>query len=430
MRITPRLLVVVYVALVILEGALRKWFVPGGLGALVAIARDPIALYLLWYGWREGLFAPEWLRQLWLVSAFAMAAAGLLALLDNTVPLVVWAFGLRTNLLHFPLVLIIPRLLDAQEFSKLLRRLLALALPIALLMVWQQRSPLSAFINAGAIEGAQQITASLDTIRPPGPFTFITGAAEYFALINGVIVGSFFDRSLDLRWIFYGLLSTVLAVSVSGSRLMTAMVAVVWIGSFALHWLRYARLPRLRLVVITGLIGMGLITILVLSPLGGMALQGWDITTNRFEVANSHDGGFLNRFLSIITVPDAVIWNTPLFGHGLGLGTNFGAQVVTGSVGFALAEAEIPRVLLESGVLVGVLFLSLRVSFVGHVFLQAWNALVNANLLPVSLCFANITVAMFGQIARPTSMGFVVISLAFSLAASHFALSQTSSEKS
>jgi hypothetical protein len=420
MRITARQLIYAYVALVILEGAIRKWLVPGGVGALVAIARDPIALYLVWYGWRQGLFVPTWLRQLWLFTAFCMAASGLLSLLDSNVSLTVFLFGLRTNLLHFPLVLIIPGLLNGNDLQKLLKRLLALAFPIALIMVWQYRSPLSAWINTGAIEGAAQVVAVVDTIRPPGPFSFITGAAEYFALINAVIIGSFFDRRLGIPWIVYGLLSTILALSVSGSRLMTAMVAIVWVGSLGLRLLRNVRPPRVRTVKILVVVVAGLLPLLAFTPLGGLALQGWETTSDRFEVANTHDGGFFNRFQRIISVPDSVIWETPLFGYGLGLGTNFGARAATGAVGFALAEAEMPRIFQESGVPVGVLFLVLRVAFVATVLMKAWRALGKFNQLPISLCFANITVAMFGQIARPTSMGFVVLSLGFSLAASRF----------
>lgn len=425
MRITARQLIYAYVALVILEGAIRKWLVPGGLGALVAIARDPIALYLVWHGWRQGLFVPSWLRQLWLLTAFCMAAAGLLSLLNSTIPLTIFLFGLRTNLLHFPLVLIIPGILNANDLQKLLRRLLLLSLPIALIMVWQHQSPLSAWINKGAIEGAAQVVAVVDTIRPPGPFSFITGAAEYFALINGVIIGSFFDRRFGISLITYGVLSTILAVSVSGSRLMTAMVSIVWVGSLGARFLRNVRPPRVRTVKIFVIIVLALLPLLVFTPLGGLVLKGWETTSDRFEVANTHDGGFFNRFQRIIAVPDSVLWETPLFGYGLGLGTNFGARVVTGAVGFALAEAEMPRILLESGVLVGGLFLVLRSSVVASVLINAWRSLGKSTQLPMSLCFANITVAVFGQIARPTSMGFVVLSLAFSLAASRFAAIQS-----
>lgn len=425
MRITARQLIYAYVALLILEGAIRKWLVPGGLGALVAIARDPIALYLVWYGWRKGLFVPAWLRQLWLFTAFCMAVAGLLSLLDSTTPLSVFLFGLRTNLLHFPLVLIIPGILNASDLQKLLRRLLLLSFPIALIMVWQQRSPLSAWINTAAIEGVAQITAVADTVRPPGPFSFITGAAEYFALINGFLIGSFFDRRLGIPLITYGVLSTILAVSVSGSRLMAVMVSIVWVGSLGLRFLRNVRPPRVRTVKIFVITFLALLPLLVFSPLGGFALKGWETTSDRFEIANTHDGGVLNRFQTIIAVPESVVWETPLFGYGLGLGTNFGARAVTGAIGFTIAEDEIPRVLLESGVVVGGLFLVLRSTIVATVLINAWRSLGRFHQLPMSLCLANITVAVFGQIARPTSMGFIVLSLGFSLAASRFAAIQS-----
>jgi hypothetical protein len=123
-------------------------------------------------------------------------------------------------------------------------------------------------------------------------------------------------------------------------------------------------------------------------------------------------------------VPDSVLWETPLFGHGLGLGTNFGAKVVTGNVGFALSETELQRVLLESGVLIGSVFLLLRQAIVVYVFHSSWRALGRFQQLPISLMFANLPVIVYGQIGRPTSMGFVVLCMAFSLAAARFGRQQ------
>jgi|694.fasta_scaffold02921_12 hypothetical protein len=424
MRITPRALVYLYVALVILEGALRKWFLPQALNSLVAIARDPVALYLVWYGWRRGFFSPAWLRQLWLFTAVLLAAGGLLSMLETSLPFDVWAYGLRTNLLHFPLILIIPRLLEPEDLNKLLKRLLALALPIALIMLWQYRSPLSSWVNKGAIEGVSQLTAVFGKVRPPGPFSFITGAAEYFALVNAILLGSLFDRRLHISWILYGLVATLLAVSVSGSRLLLATVAVVWAGSLGLRQLRHFRLPPPRFLLSLGAAVVALVLLTALTPLGALVDEGWSTTADRVEVANQHDGGFLNRVSSTLSVPDSVLWETPLFGHGLGLGTNFGAKVVTGNVGFALSETELQRVLLESGVLIGSVFLLLRQAIVVYVFHSSWRALGRFQQLPISLMFANLPVIVYGQIGRPTSMGFVVLCMAFSLAAARFGRQQ------
>lgn len=418
--LTPRRLVYAYVALVILEGALRKWFLPQALNPLLAIARDPIALLLLWHGYRHGLFQPVWLRGLWLASGLALALGGLLAMFNSELPLSIWLYGLRTNLLHFPLILIIPGLLEPADLDRLFKRLLALALPIALLMVWQYRSPLNSWINNSAIDGVKLLTAVVGKVRPTGPFSFNTGAAEYFALINAVLLGGMLDRRLSPPWIFYGLLSTVLAMSVSGSRLMFAMLGLVWAGSLIVPQLRLFRLPSLGMLLGLLSTAMALVLVLNLTPLGELSRAGWSSTNQRFETANRIDGGIFQRAARTLAISDSLLWQTPIFGHGLGLGTNFASKVVTGNLGFALAENEVYRVLLESGFLIGSLFLSFRLLLAAHVFRYAWFALGYGQQLAMALWFSNITVITIGQIGRPTSMGFAVLSMSFSLAAARW----------
>ncbi|MEB3302423.1 MAG: hypothetical protein VKN56_10700 [Cyanobacteriota bacterium] len=417
MHITPRQLVYLYVALVILEGPLRKWVLPGSLGSFVAISRDPIALYLVWHGIRLGLFRPGWLRTLWLLTSAALAVGGLLSMFTSDVPLAVWAFGLRTNCLHFPLILIIPALIEPSDLDKLLRRLLMLALPIALLMVWQYRSPIDSFINSSALEGVSQLYAVEGKVRPPGPFTYNTGASEYFALINAFLFGGLVDRRLSVPWLIYGLSSTMLAVSVSGSRLMMATLAVVWFGALGTSQLRDFRIPSPRILL--GVLGVATVLVLLISttPLGSTINEGWSTTSDRLESANKTDGGVLSRAITAMTVPERILWQSPVIGYGLGLGTNFGAKAISGEVGFALAESEFERLILESGLMVAGLFLVMRWCFGGHVITKAWQAIGRNQRLPVGLCFANIVPMMVGQIARPTSMGFVVLCMAFSLVA-------------
>jgi hypothetical protein len=415
-----RRLIYLYVALVILEGPLRKWLLPGALGSLVAISRDPIAIVLLWQGYRRGLFRPVWLRNLWLLTLFAMGVGGLIPMFESFLPLEVWAFGLRTNLLHLPLILIIPGLLTARDLQQLLKRLLMLALPIALLMLWQYRSPIDAWINVGAQEASMQIRATSGVVRPPGPFSFITGAVEYFALINAVVLGGFLDRRLHPGWIAYGLLSSLLALSVSGSRLMAASLAVVWIGTFTATLLRRRRLPGSNILLSGLAIATALAMVVSISPLSATFQDGWETTSNRFNDANAEDGGVISRLQKSVAIPDQIIWQAPLLGFGLGLGTNFGSKLTTGKTGFALSESEIQRVLLESGLYIGLLFLVFRNALSIYVGSQAWRALGLAQHLPMSLFIVNLIGLSIGQIRLPTSMGFIVLSMAFSLTAARF----------
>jgi hypothetical protein len=415
-------LIVLYVALVILEGALRKWLLPGGLNSLVAIARDPIALVLLWRGYCQGLFQHDRLLIAWLVLVFVLATSGLLAQISSAQPLMVWVFGLRTACLHFALIPIVARLITLTTLQNVLLRLLALAGPIALLMVWQYRSPVDAWINRVALDGGSLLLAAGGKVRPPGPFSFATGTAEYYALINAVLAGGFVSRTLHSRWLIYGLTFTVLAASVSGSRLFWFYVLVVWAGTFALHALRTLRLPRLEQVLKSAGLAALIALVLVFTPLRAFVAEGWETTSARFEEADAYDGGVLARATRSISVSDYILSSTPPWGHGLGLGSNFGARLQQGTVGFLLEENEWPRMIQESGLAAGGLFILFRLFVAVVVGSRAWTALAAGNALGLALFFSNLPILINGNIVRPTSMGFVVLSMAFSLAASRFAL--------
>lgn len=421
---STQILILLYVALVILEGALRKWLVPGGLNSLVAIARDPIALVLLWRGYRQGLFQHDRLLLAWLLLAFVLAASGLLAQISAAQPLVIWVFGLRTACLHFALIPILARLITPATLQNALLRLLALAGPIALLMVWQYQSPVEAWINKVALDGGSLLLAAGGKVRPPGPFSFATGSAEYFALINAVLAGGFLSRTLSNRWLIYGLASSVLAASVSGSRLFWFYVLVVWAGTLSLHALRTLRLPRLEQVLQRAGLAALLALVLAFTPLRAFVAEGWETTSARFEEANAYDGGVLARATRSLSVPDFILRTTPPWGHGLGLGTNFGARLQQASVGFLLEENEWPRMIQESGLAAGGLFILFRLFVAVVVGSRAWAALAAGNALGLALFFSNLPILINGNIVRPTSMGFLVLSMAFSLAASRFALEQ------
>jgi|694.fasta_scaffold75677_5 hypothetical protein len=427
---TERNLIFLYVALILLEGPIRKWLVPSSIGSLVAISRDPIALLLIFQAFRKNLFKPSWLCHSWIILVLLMGVGGVLAMFSNDLPIQIWVFGLRTNLLHLPLILIIPRCLNGNDLDKLLRMLLLLSLPMAILMLIQYRSPIDSWINASAQEGIKQIRGLTGVVRPPGLFTFITGAVEYFALINGIFLGWFLDKSRRVQLIAYGIVSTIIAYSVSGSRLMAGSIAVVWIGTLAVSFLFRPRLPSTKIIFS----GLAIATLLALTvaatPLAATFQEGWSRTGKRFEQANKEDGGVGARLQQTLHIPEDIIWRAPMFGHGLGLGTNYGSKLASGSLGFALSESELQRILLESGFVIGIFFMIFRNILVLYTALVARKALSIGSHLPFSLFFVSVLNLSFGQFRLPTSMGFLVISMGFSLTAARLSHSKYAARSS
>src|SRR2546423_12646379 len=114
-----RRLIYLYLFLLIIEGALRKWMVPQFSNPLLLV-RDPVVLAIYFLAWRAHIFPRNgfilWLGIIgilsWIVSIFV---------LDPYVPmsriLLVTAYGFRSNFLHFPFILFFSLMFDVYYFK-------------------------------------------------------------------------------------------------------------------------------------------------------------------------------------------------------------------------------------------------------------------------------------------------------------------------
>ena len=177
-RPTIRRLIWLYFFLLMFEGALRKWMLPG-LSNPLLLVREPVVVIIYLLAVAEGIFVFN------VVVTALVCLGGAATFFSLTVgsndPLVT-TYGFCANFLHIPLVFIIPAVMGREHVIKLGRWALVLSVPMAILMVIQFRSPPDAWINCGAGGGTgSQMRAALGKIRPPGFFTFIIGAAQYLA---------------------------------------------------------------------------------------------------------------------------------------------------------------------------------------------------------------------------------------------------------
>ena len=412
-----RQLAYLYIALLVLEGALRKWLLPSLAGPLLLV-RDPIALAIIYLSWRQGLWRSQRWLVLWVWLAVLMLITGLLALFSQSdQPLTILVYGLRTSLLHLPLVLLFPRILNQADLVRIARTMVLIALPIALLMVWQYNSSADAWVNRTTIQGGSLLTAVQGKVRPPGPFSFISGAAEYFALLNAFLLAGFVQRNLASWLLGLGLAATLIAAGVSGSRLLIAYVQIVWLlGFVAILVLRPGSINFRTLITISFAILIAIVVIVV-NPYRNTVEQGQETTQLRIDQARGTDGGVVRRSGTLFQIP-AVVWDrTPLFGYGLGMGTNFAATTMGGSPGFLLIENEWPRLIQESGALTGSLFILFRVGLCLHVGRLALLRLRRGDVLSIALFAASFHLLLIGPITRPTTLGFAVVGMGLSLAA-------------
>lgn len=405
-----RALLWLYFGLIIGEGVLRKWVLPG-LSDAIFVMRDPLVLLIYLLAWRSG-------RSL---GGLRVAFFGLLATLSiacvtvTDTPAVVAFFGLRTNFLHLPLIFVLESTLDRDDVRRYGRICLWLTVPVVALMIVQFNSPRTAWVNFGA--GGQesgQILGALDRIRPPGPFSFISGLVLYFNLTGAFVLAGWLYRAGVSRVLL--LASTVacfvaLPVSISRSLLFTALV----LGSFglvaALSDVR--RLPRYFAPVVVA----GAMLAAAADSIYVEAFQKrWH--DSLISGRGSFESNVVDRFLNDFTQPIRQALDAPLTGHGIGLGTLAGARLTTGKKIFLLAESEWSRIVLEIGPLLGFAFIGWRVWLAFSLLLRSWRQLrIDGDPLAWMLAGAAFFPMLNSQWGPSTHLGFAVFTAGLSLAA-------------
>ena len=138
-------LVWLYFLLLIFEGALRKWVLPGMATPLLVI-RDPVALLLIGLSWQRGLF-PKTPYMAWMLLIGALSFLTTLVIGHGN--LFVALYGLRILLIHFPLIFVIGVVFNREDVLKMGKAFLWLSLPMVVLIFLQFYSPQYAWVNRG-----------------------------------------------------------------------------------------------------------------------------------------------------------------------------------------------------------------------------------------------------------------------------------------
>jgi hypothetical protein len=409
-------LIWVYLVLLLVEGALRKWALPS-LSDPLLLVRDPVAIAIGVIGFRSrNLVFDSYLRSLSMLLTGFVALGGLQ--LINGVggsPLVI-AYGLRTYLLHLPVAFVMARVLNAGDVRRILLLFLGGALPMALLMVVQFESAPGAWINLGVAGHRGQIFAAAGHIRPAGTFSFINGPIGFFSVALAALIASYVDmRGIAWPVRLAGWTGVALGVAVSGSRsLVAAAVGVALAGLAGWARARSAILSR-------GLVGAGLTAVLVVNLLGSIdtVQEGTEVIQGRFDQFAS--GGLSSRLAYDYYGVQWAVQDAPPLGVGLGAGTN-AAAAFQGTTGFRWGEGEWPRVIFEAGPILGLLYLIWRVWITFAVGRAALRASAVGALQPLLLWGACAPGVLMGQWGQTSIQGFSVFTLGLSLAAGRCAM--------
>lgn len=403
-----------YFFLLIFEGALRKWILPF-LSSPLLLIRDPIVIAIYVFAFRVGIFPRNVFMLFGVPLALACLIVGIFAPIGS---LSVAFFGFRSNFLHLPLIFIFASVLTVQDVRKIGYWTLLLAMPLAILMILQFRSPPNAWINSGADQQFQQIDAALGRIRAPATFTFISGPVYFYSLVAAFLFWGQFSNRVYPAWLInVALVALISAAVVSGSRALIAGVGVVAIfASLCAFLIQPGLIFRWAWTIC-----LVLLLVYIMNDLTFFQ-EGIDVLNARVEGSSRAEGGlggFVNRFFSEYTNALPLFIQAPLQGYGLGVGTNAGSAMLTGEVRFLLAEGEWARVVLESGPILGGAFLIWRICLSYWIGWRSLHRAAGRHPLPLLLFGVCLLLLVGGQFGQTTGLGFAVLTSGLCLSANN-----------
>lgn len=404
-----------YFLLLIFEGALRKWVLPG-LSTPLLVVRDPLALWLVLLAWKRNLLPSNvYVNGMIIIGAIAIITA--LAFGHGNFAVAI--YGARILMFHFPLIFVIGKVFDRYDVIKIGRVTMWITIPMALLITAQFYSPQSAFVNRGVggdMKGGG-FDGAMGFFRPPATFSFTNGVALFFGFAAAYVCYFWLTPKSMNRLVLAGAtLGVLMAIPLSISRsLLSEVLAAILFLLIAI-----SRNPKYIGKIAVAMVAL-VIIFAALSQLSFFATP-LEVFTHRFTSANETEGGvsgvFVDRFLGGMVGAIIESAQKPFFGYGIGMGTSVGSMLIAGDhTVYLVSEGEWGRLIGEMGIIMGFGVIVLRIAFVVNLGWDSFKKVGKQDLLPWMICSIGLLAIMQGQWAQPTSLGFDVILGGLTLAA-------------
>ena len=357
-----------YFLLLLFEGALRKWFLPG-LSQGLLIIRDPVVIWIYYLCFAQGLFP---LNNKYLIKCFQwVILAVILSLLINQAHPLTIAYGARTNLLHFPLIFIMARVLNWQDVINFGKAFFILALPMTWVVAQQFQADAEDIMNVAAGGTGSQLETSGGKVRASGTFTFVSGIVFYYCFTVSYIIYGFLVKGSFPKWMLYlGTSATLLAMVTAGSRAVIAesLQVVACIGFLAFYK------PNEFGRIAASVFGFSTLGLILYSQID-LFQEGLMFLSLRFEEAANVEGtpveAYFNRYLQMLVAPYYYSLWIDWLGNGLGTATRAGAALGGGWGG---AEVSWARPIMENGLFVGALYILWRLWITKDLLITCINA--------------------------------------------------------
>lgn len=406
-----------YFWLLIFEGTLRKWVVPG-LSDPLLLARDPICIAAIALGWP---YLMHGINQICIVTLYSIAGlAMLLAMLFGHKDWLTALFGARIILLHFPLIFLFAAVFTIQDAWKFAKALLLISIPMTVLIAFQFSLPQDHVINiAPGGDGSAGFGGALDKFRPPGTFSFINGLANFYGLTAAVFAGWITSGPKPIpKWICLSAAALIFALPLSISRTLLFNYALV-VGMAVFSCLLAGKAIK------NFVLGFALVAIMtsylshteIFSEANEAFLARWQEATEQeggdlgvFGVLDVRVGGVFRDAISLAK-------ESGFLGEGIGIGSNVGAFRLSGQRDFLVCETEWGLIMGELGIFLGSLYIFLRVFIALYLIFIGFKNALKGNTLPLILSAFVVPALVMGSVSQPTSLGFIILSAGLMFAA-------------
>ncbi len=403
--------------LLIFEGALRKWFLPG-LQKVIFFIRDPFVIYVYYLVVKHHMvpkLTPTFAIGLILGTVFI--SLGLIQSVVLGINPAVSAIGWRGYFWYLPLAFIIGEHFKGKDLARLCRQTLIVTIPIALLTYMQFRSGPYSFLNKTMDEDSTPFLIGGDIVRTSGTFTFSIGQVLFIGSIVAMLLTLWLLPKVSrpigrpLLWASTG--AVLVNIYTSGSRSAFFESGITLLAAMFSGILITNRNQQLRCLALPGLIAIvGAVFYITVFN------NAFVVMSERMAAANASEGSTLARAVGIFTGVFETLPRSTLMGIGMGLGSNAGMFLAAGARHLKLSENELPRIIEESGV-TGILYVGYRMWLFFWLLGGAIIATRRANNpLPLLLfSFSGILILVGQMTLQGTVNGYGWLFAGFSIAA-------------
>jgi hypothetical protein len=365
-RSLVRVAILLFMALLI-EGIARKWIFPGQ-HEYFYFFRDPLVLGFYLLAVSHGAIQQKGWFTLWLGAAAFISLISLVVFVLNDLSPQLWILGVRNYFLYMPLAFIVAQAFERDDIEWFARLVAVLAVPIAFICVEQSFSPKGGWLNVGA-GGVPPPSFADGLLRTTGVLASDAQHVMYIAFSLSLLVAVLVGGTLSKRQrylLVVGIVATFVMIVVSGSRgiwFQAAGVGLVTASSFFLS--RGSISLRLRAIIVP--LAGGLVVAALLVTVPGM----YGAYENRNETAGTFSGGSTARIAQMLL--PWTMFEAPIGGVGIGLGTTGAAAYSSGNYRgtladssgrrLTMAEGDWDRNFMELGLVLGWIFVALRSVF-------------------------------------------------------------------